>query len=199
MKNNYSSFLYYTGLNKYEHCEDKIYKFILHSDLSQRLKRVGLDYYFIDKQASLRKIADQHSVTPERIRQMLSRFIRMMIAPDRKEKLLAALDEKLKNLIDSRNDLQKKLYAVNMELREYSNLLCRGDFAKRISEFEFSVRTANALYEANIRTVGELISCDETKLLSLKNFGKKSLSEVNRILEGEGLKLCCPKAGQEIK
>lgn len=189
MKNNYSTFLYLTGLNKYEHCEDKIYQFILKSDLSQQLKSVGADYYFIDKQASLRKIAKQYLVTPERIRQILSKFIRMLSHPTRKEKILAELDDKLKALLTQRDELQKQLYAVNMELRQYSNLLSKGDFARHISELELSVRTHNALREKNITTVGDLISCDELDLLSIKNFGKKCLQEIKSILESEGLKL----------
>ncbi len=60
---------------------------------------------------------------------------------------------------------------------------------KPISELELSVRSSNCLVEANIRTIGDLVSRKETEMLKYKNFGKKSLNEINAILETMGLHL----------
>ena len=54
---------------------------------------------------------------------------------------------------------------------------------KPISELELSVRSSNCLAEANIRTIGDLVSRKETEMLKYKNFGKKSLNEINAVLE----------------
>lgn len=43
------------------------------------------------------------------------------------------------------------------------------------------------LLTPNIKTLGELIDTPASKLLGMKNFGKKSLAEINEILEGLGL------------
>ena len=58
-----------------------------------------------------------------------------------------------------------------------------------IGELELSVRSANCLEAANIKTIGELIQKTEGQMLKYKNFGKKSLNEINAILTGMNLHL----------
>lgn len=60
---------------------------------------------------------------------------------------------------------------------------------KPISELELSVRSANCLEAANIKTIGDLIQKTEPQMLKYKNFGKKSLAEIMSILVGMGLQL----------
>ena len=58
-----------------------------------------------------------------------------------------------------------------------------------ISELELSVRSANCLKDANIKTIGELVKRNEPELLEFRNFGKKSLTEIGDILKAMGLSL----------
>jgi DNA-directed RNA polymerase subunit alpha len=58
-----------------------------------------------------------------------------------------------------------------------------------ISELELSVRSANCLKDANIKTIGELVRRQEPELLEFRNFGKKSLTEIQDILKAMGLNL----------
>ncbi len=60
---------------------------------------------------------------------------------------------------------------------------------KPISELELSVRSANCLEAANIKTIGDLIQKTEAQMLKYKNFGKKSLAEIGAILTTMGLQL----------
>ena len=60
---------------------------------------------------------------------------------------------------------------------------------KPISELELSVRSANCLEAASIKTIGDLIQKTEPQMLKYKNFGKKSLAEITSILTGMGLSL----------
>jgi len=60
---------------------------------------------------------------------------------------------------------------------------------KPISELELSVRSANCLEAANIKTIGDLVQKTEAQMLKYKNFGKKSLSEITAILNGMSLHL----------
>ena len=60
---------------------------------------------------------------------------------------------------------------------------------KPISELELSVRSANCLEAANIKTIGDLVQKTEAQMLKYKNFGKKSLSEIAAILTTMGLSL----------
>ncbi len=56
-----------------------------------------------------------------------------------------------------------------------------------VSELDLSVRSANCLKEARLKTVGDLVGRSELEMLKYRNFGKKSLSEINNILQGMGL------------
>ncbi len=58
-----------------------------------------------------------------------------------------------------------------------------------VSELELSVRSANCLREAKINTIGDLVEKSEMEMLKYRNFGKKSLAEINEILKGLGLSL----------
>lgn len=59
----------------------------------------------------------------------------------------------------------------------------------RIEELDFSVRTFNCLRREGIATVGELVQKSPSELLAIRNFGKKSLTEVHDKLQSLGLSL----------
>ena len=59
----------------------------------------------------------------------------------------------------------------------------------RIESLDMSQRTANALVNANIRTVGGLIRKKEEDILDLAGLGQKGLDEIKSILETLGLSL----------
>jgi len=59
----------------------------------------------------------------------------------------------------------------------------------RIEELDFSVRTYNCLKKANILTINELVQYPENDLMQIRNFGKKSLTEVREKLGQLGLSL----------
>jgi len=58
---------------------------------------------------------------------------------------------------------------------------------KPIEELDLSVRSANCLKNANIRTLGDLVQRTEREMLSTKNFGRKSLDEIKDVLLSLGL------------
>jgi DNA-directed RNA polymerase subunit alpha len=58
-----------------------------------------------------------------------------------------------------------------------------------ISDFELSVRSRNCLAKMDIRTLGDLVQKTEQELLSYKNFGETSLTEIKDILSSKGLRL----------
>lgn len=59
--------------------------------------------------------------------------------------------------------------------------------AMPVSELELSVRSSNCLKEARIKTIGDLVRKTEMEMLKYRNFGKKSLGEMNKILQDMGL------------
>ena len=58
-----------------------------------------------------------------------------------------------------------------------------------ISDFELSVRSRNCLKKMNINTLGDLLRINESELLSYKNFGETSLTEIRSVLETKSLRL----------
>src|ERR1039457_1389229 len=56
-----------------------------------------------------------------------------------------------------------------------------------VEELELSVRSANCLKNAGIRTLRELVQKTEKDMLETKNFGRKSLNEIKDILRDKGL------------
>jgi DNA-directed RNA polymerase subunit alpha len=56
-----------------------------------------------------------------------------------------------------------------------------------VDELELSVRSHNCLKAANIKSIGDLVRRDEPEMLRFRNFGRKSLTELNKILEERGL------------
>jgi DNA-directed RNA polymerase subunit alpha len=60
---------------------------------------------------------------------------------------------------------------------------------RSVDELELSVRSANCLQQANIRTIGDLVQRSEAEMLKTKNFGRKSLKEIKEILAEMGLSL----------
>jgi len=58
-----------------------------------------------------------------------------------------------------------------------------------VEQLDLSVRTINCLRHAGISTVGEVLAHGEKELLSLRNFGQKSLTELNEKLEQIDVKM----------
>lgn len=78
-------------------------------------------------------------------------------------------------------DLEKKEDRLNQILRV------------PITDFELSVRARNCLNKMQITTLGDLVQKTEQELLSYKNFGETSLTEIKEILHSKGLRLGMPR------
>ena len=61
-----------------------------------------------------------------------------------------------------------------------------------ISDFELSVRARNCMKKMNLRSLGDLVKLTESELLSYKNFGETSLTEIKALLNKRGLRLGQP-------
>lgn len=71
---------------------------------------------------------------------------------------------------------------VDQEYERIRNLL-----RTNVEELELSVRSSNCLRAAEIKTLAELVQKSEAEMLKYRNFGRKSLTELNEILTGLGL------------
>ncbi len=57
----------------------------------------------------------------------------------------------------------------------------------KLVEMDLSVRALNCLKSADVETLGELVSFQKSDLLKFRNFGKKSLTELEELVETKGL------------
>ena len=57
----------------------------------------------------------------------------------------------------------------------------------KLSELGLSVRALNCLKTAEVQTLGELVSFNKSDLLKFRNFGKKSLTELETLVEDKKL------------
>ena len=56
-----------------------------------------------------------------------------------------------------------------------------------LTEFGLSVRALNCLKTAEVYTLGELVSFKKSDMLKFRNFGKKSLTELEELIDEKGL------------
>lgn len=57
----------------------------------------------------------------------------------------------------------------------------------KLVDMDLSVRALNCLKAADIETLGDLVSFNKNDLLKFRNFGKKSLTELEDLIEAKGL------------
>lgn len=73
------------------------------------------------------------------------------------------------------------------EIEDEETLRIRQLLQTRVDELELSVRSSNCLRAANIQTLADLVRKTESEMLKYRNFGRKSLTELNNILDELGL------------
>lgn len=73
---------------------------------------------------------------------------------------------------------------LNRSHEESQGIVDRLDMST--AEIGLSVRTTNCLEERGIFTVHDLLNCTRDDLLSISNFGEKTLEEVYKSLESIG-------------
>ncbi|HVK38886.1 MAG TPA: DNA-directed RNA polymerase subunit alpha [Candidatus Kapabacteria bacterium] len=84
-------------------------------------------------------------------------------------------------------DAQEAEVAQEEESKEAEVNRVRRILLTPVDELELSVRSHNCLKAANINTISDLVSRQESELLKFRNFGRKSLAELTSIIEDFGL------------
>ncbi|CAM3396321.1 MULTISPECIES: DNA-directed RNA polymerase subunit alpha [Aquirufa] len=56
-----------------------------------------------------------------------------------------------------------------------------------LADLDLSVRAYNCLKSADVRTLGELVKLEISDMMKFRNFGKKSLTELEQLVEEKGL------------
>lgn len=85
----------------------------------------------------------------------------------------------------SENEEEIENESIFQEIEEDDN----SDLDKQIEDLDLSVRSYNCLKRASIHSVRQLVEFSENDLMSIRNFGVKSIEEVKDKLESMGLGL----------
>lgn len=102
-------------------------------------------------------------------------------------------------------DYEKRIDDLTKEIEKYRNMVNgensdsertnHGDeifrlqepFTTKIEDCHFSVRTYNCLHAVGIKTIGDIVAWKRSDFMRLRNFGKKSLIELDEFLERNNL------------
>lgn len=83
---------------------------------------------------------------------------------------------------DEKITLETPVEVISNELDEES-LRMRHLLMTKLADMELSVRALNCLKAADIDTLADLVSLQRSELMKFRNFGKKSLSEIDNLVE----------------
>jgi len=81
-------------------------------------------------------------------------------------------------------DLEVK---VNNDDLDEGSLHIRQLLKTKLVDLDLSVRALNCLKAADVETLGDLVSYNKSDLLKFRNFGKKSLTELEELVDSKGL------------
>jgi len=83
--------------------------------------------------------------------------------------------------------IEEEFETERVEEVDEETLRIRQLLEMRVDELELSVRSSNCLRAANIQSLKDLVQRTESEMLKYRNFGRKSLTELNGILNELGL------------
>jgi hypothetical protein len=121
-----------------------------------------------DSPKTLTEIGLKINRSSERTRQMEARLVRLMCSSN---------NMKFCNHPD--------IVKINIEEKDTASKINIEE--KDVSSLKLTVRSANVLKNAEIYKVSQLVQKTERELLRRKNFGRKSLNEIKKVLYGMGL------------
>jgi len=87
---------------------------------------------------------------------------------------------------DERITLDNEMKTETEEFDE-SSLHMRQLLKTKLVDMDLSVRALNCLKAADVETLGDLVSYNKNDLLKFRNFGKKSLTELDDLVDNKGL------------
>ncbi|MEE1253739.1 MAG: DNA-directed RNA polymerase subunit alpha, partial [Paludibacteraceae bacterium] len=135
---------------------------------------ISVDQYRVEQRTDYEKltieITTDGSITPQ---QALTEAAKILIYH-----FMLFSDER----IVLEEETRKNSNALDEEILRMRQLL-----NQKLQDMDLSVRALNCLKAAEVETLGELVKYHRADLLKFRNFGKKSLTELDELLERNGL------------
>lgn len=148
--------------------------------------RIAIDQYRVEQRTDYEKltleILTDGSITPKDALKEAAKILifHFMLFSD--EKIIIEEESKSQN-----NQLDEEI----LRMRQLLN--------QRLQDIDLSVRALNCLKAAEVSTLGQLVTYHRSDLLKFRNFGKKSLTELDELLERNGLAFGMDISKYEIK
>lgn len=95
------------------------------------------------------------------------------------------LREHIQLILDLRPELEEKKIETDEKDEQFE--MIRKILLTPVDELDLSVRSQNCLRSAEIKTISDLVSKNESEMLHFRNFGRKSLAELTELIEDFGL------------
>lgn len=162
--------------------------------LTERDTAILMDVLDFD---TLQEAADRHGLTRERVRQVFERSLRRIVKfRDIATRELETANDTIAMLKKKVDDLNATVWALEhpefgkpatefvTELEKYRET---SPFNIKIAEFGVSVRAFNCCRAADIYTIGDLVAHTRLQMIKMRNFGRKSLNELELLLDKLGL------------
>lgn len=95
------------------------------------------------------------------------------------------LREHIQLFLDLRPELEEKNIETDEKDEQFE--MVKKILITPVDELDLSVRSQNCLRSAEIKTISDLVSKNESEMLHFRNFGRKSLAELTELIEDFGL------------
>lgn len=95
------------------------------------------------------------------------------------------LREHIQLFLDLRPELEEKNIETDEKDEQFE--MVKKILITPVDELDLSVRSQNCLRSAEIKTIADLVSKNESEMLHFRNFGRKSLAELTELIEDFGL------------
>ncbi|MFA5404520.1 MAG: DNA-directed RNA polymerase subunit alpha [Ignavibacteria bacterium] len=95
------------------------------------------------------------------------------------------LREHIQLILDLRPELEEKNIETDEKDEQFE--MVKKILLTPVDELDLSVRSQNCLRSAEIKTISDLVSKNESEMLHFRNFGRKSLAELTELIEDFGL------------
>lgn len=154
----------------------------------------GIDVIAIDSIHTPIKNVQYH-IEPYRVEQTTD-FEKLLLEIDTDGSIhpKEALKEAAKILIqhfvlfsDDKISLDAPEQAAAQEDFDEDSMLIRQVLKSKLIDMDLSVRALNCLKQAELETLGDLVAIHKSDLLKFRNFGKKSLAELEDLVASKGL------------
>ena len=139
-----------------------------------------------------KEIAEKFGVSPQAINQIWHKALRVFAKCKNHIDFMEEQITDMKKSIQDKNNEIARLNAIikgePMPVLDSDDMQISKLLARPMESFDLSVRCLNCLNTAEIHTLRQLVSFSRHDLLKFRNFGRKSLSELDDLIESNGLR-----------